>query len=230
MMPTFGALRALCSLLVGIVSLTPGAEADSLPVIDLGYNLQQATAYNSQYDLYIFYDVRYAAPPTGPNRFRAPIAPPTNRSQVQSGGSQWVCPQASPRWQTVTSQFFPEYEQGRTNFTEGEFKETDPPTTPQSARETEDCLFLDLYVPRSAFKNAGKASAAGVPVVVQIYGGGYIQGAKDINPGGWFTTDKEQGGNGLIVRLDFISVGLFIDHLAVCQYQLSSRRFRLAGW
>ncbi|CAK4029274.1 Hypothetical predicted protein [Lecanosticta acicola] len=197
---TLGA--ALCSSLQGIVPSIPGVTTVPLPVVDLGYNLQQATSYNLQYDLYLFYDVRYAAPPTGPNRFRAPQDPVTNRSSVQTGGSQWACPQAVPKWQSIPSQFFPQYENGTTNFTQGEFQETDPPTSPQYARETEDCLFLDLYVPRSVYQNAAKPGAPSIPVVVQIYGGGFIQGAKDLNPGGWFVRDKEQGGNGII----FVSI------------------------
>jgi carboxylesterase type B len=41
---------------------------------------------------------------------------------------------------------------------------------------SEDCLFLDLYVPGSAIRNP---SSANLPIVQWIYGGGYIFGAKD---------------------------------------------------
>ncbi|KAK4146593.1 carboxylesterase family protein [Dichotomopilus funicola] len=43
--------------------------------------------------------------------------------------------------------------------------------------QTEDCLFLDLYVPKSAL--AGGPSTPSLPVVVWIYGGAYAFGSKD---------------------------------------------------
>lgn len=43
-------------------------------------------------------------------------------------------------------------------------------------RTTEDCLFLDVVVPKAIFDNAGKGK--GAPVLVWIYGGGYTAGDK----------------------------------------------------
>lgn len=45
------------------------------------------------------------------------------------------------------------------------------------ATESEDCLFLDIYVPSSALIPGNPP----LPVVVWIYGGGYISGSKSIN-------------------------------------------------
>ncbi|MCJ1468602.1 hypothetical protein MMC07_007231 [Pseudocyphellaria aurata] len=45
------------------------------------------------------------------------------------------------------------------------------------SEESEDCLFLDIYVPSSAFESGGPP----LPVVVWIYGGGYTTGAKNVN-------------------------------------------------
>ena len=42
-------------------------------------------------------------------------------------------------------------------------------------QESEDCLFLDIYVPASALDSTD----ANVPVVVWFFGGGYIFGSKD---------------------------------------------------
>ncbi|EME39346.1 hypothetical protein DOTSEDRAFT_66360 [Dothistroma septosporum NZE10] len=179
------------SLLNGVTS--------ALPTVDLGYTLQQPTSLNSQYDVYVFYDVRYAAPPTGNNRFRAPTAPATNRT-VQKGGEQRACAQAQPSWQATTNQFGPKYAAGQTSFQPSDFSASPPATATPTSRETEDCLFLDLYVPRSVYNNAGKGS--GVPVIVQIYGGGYVAGVKDLNPAGFFLRDQEQGGSGII----FVSI------------------------
>ena len=61
------------------------SSASSLPIVDLGYELQQATLYNSTGQFYNFSNIRYAAPPTGNLRFRAPQPPARNRSTVQKG-------------------------------------------------------------------------------------------------------------------------------------------------
>lgn len=144
----------------------------------------------------VFSDIRYAAPPTGANRFRAPQTPLTDRSSVQSGGEGRACAQASPKWQTVSAQFVPRYVTGQTQFSPSEYQSGTVSPTP-SSRETEDCLFLDVYAPRSVFENAGKG--AGAPVIVQIYGGGFVSGVKDLNPAGFLERDRETGGDGIVV-------------------------------
>lgn len=48
--------------------------------------------------------------------------------------------------------------------------------------ETEDCLFLDVYVPEKILNSAN--SSAGAAVLVWIYGGGYTGGSKYYNPAG----------------------------------------------
>lgn len=53
-------------------------------------------------------------------------------------------------------------------------------------RENEDCLFLDVYVPKKVFNAAcnGRERAKLKPVLVWIYGGGYTSGSKNLNPSG----------------------------------------------
>jgi carboxylesterase type B len=46
---------------------------------------------------------------------------------------------------------------------------------PKFSDSSEDCLFLDVYVPAKALKNP----SIKLPVVVYIYGGGYVLGSKD---------------------------------------------------
>lgn len=54
---------------------------------------------------------------------------------------------------------------------------SEPPSLPpQDPRTTEDCLFLDVVVPREVFKQRRRAKA---PVLVWIHGGGYTGGSKD---------------------------------------------------
>ncbi|KAK4500165.1 hypothetical protein PRZ48_008351 [Zasmidium cellare] len=175
------------------------------PVIDLGYNLQQAasiTTLENTYDIYQFYDIRYAASTTGANRFKAPQAPSQNRTTIQRGGQHWACPQANQSWNVILEPFLQQYNfgRGKTVFERSDFPPALPPNTTIGARTTEDCLFLDLYVPKNVLDgmNSGRP---GVPVLVQIVGGGYASGTKDLDPTGLFLRDREQRGDGLIVSL-----------------------------
>ncbi|KXT15931.1 hypothetical protein AC579_1433 [Pseudocercospora musae] len=198
---------ALCGAFNTIGGTLSGIVPSNAPTVDLGYQVQQPTLLNTQYDVYVFYDVRYAASPSGDNRFRAPQAPLTNRSAIQKGGEQRVCAQAVPAWQYTTNQWVPKYAAGQTSFKPSDFSAGPGPATAPDSRTTEDCLFLDVYVPRTVLNNAGKAS--GVPVIVQFYGGGYISGAKDLNPAGFYVRDKEQGGNGVIFVSPNYRLGAF---------------------
>jgi acetylcholinesterase len=53
---------------------------------------------------------------------------------------------------------------------------------PRNPRESEDCLFLDVFVPADVLSKAGQGY--GAPVLVWIYGGGYANGEKNNNPAG----------------------------------------------
>jgi carboxylesterase type B len=61
-------------------------------------------------------------------------------------------------------------------------------------RTSEDCLFLDVVVPKAAYTN-GRA-----PVIVWIHGGGYTQGSKvdSGNPSGLIARSKSFTANGVI--------------------------------
>lgn len=50
------------------------------------------------------------------------------------------------------------------------------PILGDNGTSTEDCLFLDIYVPKTVLDS--NSSAADVPVVVYFYGGAYVMGAK----------------------------------------------------
>lgn len=47
--------------------------------------------------------------------------------------------------------------------------------TPTDAKGDIDCLFLDIYVPAAAVKNASLR----LPIISWIYGGAYVNGGKD---------------------------------------------------
>jgi hypothetical protein len=202
----FSLLRAaaLTAAFTGFVQLACAADlAGKLPVVDLGYELQRATLYNNTGAYYNFSNIRYAAPPTGNLRFRAPKKPQKNRGTVQTGLPDRICAQAGPAWEIIAGQFIPEYLTGQTVFNESSFNTTTGPAPPLDPRTTEDCLFLDVLVPKKIFDHAGKGS--GAPVLVWIYGGGYTGGSKSGsgNPAGLLAASGGTKGDKIVVRKVF---------------------------
>ncbi|KAK4549100.1 hypothetical protein LTR36_007556 [Oleoguttula mirabilis] len=172
--------------------------SSNLPIIDLGYERQQATIHNETG--YFFNNVRYAAPPTGENRFRAPQTPAVNRSVVQQGTQDRICPQASPAWGEIAEAYIPLYLGGQTVFNQSEFNTSSATSSlpVQDPATTEDCLFLDVVVPEAIFDNAG--NGWGAPVLVWIYGGGYTEGSKagSGSPVGLLTRSESNKAEGVI--------------------------------
>ena len=151
-------------------------------------------------DFYNFTNIRYAAPPLGANRFRAPQPPAENRSIVEDGAQGRICPQANPQWSQISRQFVALNLTGQpNNQTQANLDRVNASLTPATLpaldpRTTEDCLFLDVVVPKSVYDGREGAGAKGAPVLVWIYGGGYTAGAKSTyNPPGLIYR-SEQGG------------------------------------
>jgi acetylcholinesterase len=118
-------------------------------------------------------------------RFAAPQAPAENRSAINDGLTNRICPQANPLWSAAASQFIASQFLGlpALNLT---FSvppaNASSPVPPQDPRESEDCLFLDVFVPEDVLSQAGQGY--GAAVLVWIYGGGYTAGNKNNNPAG----------------------------------------------
>ncbi|KAF1989503.1 alpha/beta-hydrolase [Aulographum hederae CBS 113979] len=180
------------ALLLAALSLLCRAQNASLPVVDLGYELHQALVYDSTGDSYNFSNIRYAAPPVGDLRFREPHPPAENRGEVQTGSQFRMCPQAHTNWEVIQAElvYSPFVTAGAWNQSESTLGNADFELSvlngstmvfPQDPRVTEDCLFLDVIVPRTVFESAGQLSnGSGAPVLVWIYGGGYANGDKII--------------------------------------------------
>ncbi|KAH0558532.1 hypothetical protein GP486_004813 [Trichoglossum hirsutum] len=173
---------AVCSLLA-VTAQGYTLNSSALPVVDLGYALYRASAFNSTGNYFNFTNIRYAAPPLGDLRFAAPAPPENNRSAgVQDGQYGPFCPQAaSPAWEDTARAFFNSLAKGQKSFTPPPLNLTIPTPDPG---ESEDCLFLDVLTPKDIFQSAGKGP--GAPVLVWIYGGAYIGGTKTLfgNPAG----------------------------------------------
>lgn len=128
------------SSISGVFALPTQTPPDTLPTVDLGYGVYRASYYNvcisppsiappcswniqETNDAYVFSNIRFAAPPTGDLRFGLPQPPPVDRSKIHDGSDGGPgCPAALPGTPVL------------------------PPgnDSPQS----EDCLFLDVIVPR----------------------------------------------------------------------------------
>ncbi|OAX34806.1 alpha/beta-hydrolase [Rhizopogon vinicolor AM-OR11-026] len=122
----------------------------SAPIVDLGYSQYQGsvdTATNTT----SFLGIRYAAPPLGNLRWAAPQPPPTTSGVQQATVQPNLCYQA-PGGSAPTTPF---------------------ESTSLTAGQSEDCLFLNVYIPGS---EVVATPSGGLPVVVWIHGGGYISG------------------------------------------------------
>ena len=131
---------------------------------------------------YNFSNIRYAQPPVGDLRFRAPLPPTGRNTTVDDGSVGRICPQSQPAWEAIAAVFAADYLRG-TPFNASAGSDTSSMSgmlPPQDPRTSEDCLFLDVVVPQSIFKKASKRKnhISGSPVFVWIYGGGYVFGEK----------------------------------------------------
>lgn len=183
----------------------------SLPVVDLGYELHQANALNSTHGMYNFSNIRYAAPPVGDLRFQAPVWPQSNRSHIQDGSTGRICPQAVPIWSEDIAPGFLMSLLAGTEFN----LSTDLSTYPYipnklDPRTTEDCLFLDVVVPKGIFHRVRQkekdfvAKKQLAPVMVWIYGGGFAQGDKTwYNPTGLIERSTARGEDIVFVAINY---------------------------
>ncbi|EIN14592.1 alpha/beta-hydrolase [Punctularia strigosozonata HHB-11173 SS5] len=123
----------------------------SAPLVDLGYAQYQGSL-DPTTNVTSFLGVRYAAPPTGDLRWRAPQTPNATT------GIQQATTQPNECFQAATG-----------NSTTDPFRSLTP--AKRAVVADEDCLFLNVFSP-------GPLNASqNLPVLVWIHGGGYIAGA-----------------------------------------------------
>ncbi|KAF1946393.1 alpha/beta-hydrolase [Clathrospora elynae] len=181
------------------------AQNSPLPTVDLGYEIYQASAVNNTGNFYKFGNIRYAAPPVGDLRFAPPQAPAVNRSTIKNDDVPKSCPQMMPEWLSYSERAIIANELGmgipNETFVVSEANSTSPVPKPTSLLQSEDCLFLDVYVPEDVLSKAGQGY--GAPVLIWIYGGGYTAGTKgDYTAAGLFAASGNSS-NG-----DFIYIAL----------------------
>ncbi|CAG9984033.1 unnamed protein product [Clonostachys byssicola] len=163
-------------MLLASVSYASPTSSPKLPVVDLGYERHEAISYNSSTEVYQFSNIRYAQPPVGDLRFRAPRPPLTNRNEIQNGSQPRTCPQGVAGWQARAFGPIGAFTNGKP-FTleawEQAIQNSSIPPIDFNKASSEDCLFLDVHVPKKIFK-----SKCGAP----IHGGGYAFGSKNGSP------------------------------------------------
>jgi carboxylesterase type B len=118
--------------------------------------------------VYIFKNIRFAAPPIGTLRFAKPTLPqPTTGVQINPKGG--TCPQFLP------TKYMIQATNGLSGTLLSELSKTvDIAKWMGGGPSSEDCLFLDVYVPGEAMRKK-----AVLPVVNWIYGGAYVMGNKE---------------------------------------------------
>jgi hypothetical protein len=157
------------------------ASNTGLPVVDLGYEVHQAISYDDTFDYYSFTNIPFAQPPLGDLRF-APPQPPKHREDYNhkspnNGSGLRICPQASTGLGAAAYYFYLNYttaqfaeQAGVINATQlNALVDTIPlynngqippfPGYKPKSGESEDCLYLDVLVPKSIFEGRGKPSA-----------------------------------------------------------------------
>ena len=129
-------------------------------------------AWQETGNFYNFSNIRYAAPPLGKLRFAAPQPQAVNRSTVNTGSVGRVCPQANPAWALLASQFLQEYLKGLPiNINPSVLSGSSNTTIQLDPRTTEDCLFLDVLVPKPILDNGYRRPRAPVLGKVRPTGG-----------------------------------------------------------
>ncbi|KAL8646019.1 MAG: hypothetical protein Q9226_007047, partial [Calogaya cf. arnoldii] len=141
---------------------------DGLPILTLPYATYRAASFNPDGDIYVFKNIRFAAPPVGDLRWAKP-APPTPEPGIQDGSYGPICVQAPLKGPQLTGPGADSPIGEALN----QFLAGIP--VPSLLKASEDCLFLDIYVPKKAIDNPSLK----LPVISWFYGGAYIFRAKD---------------------------------------------------
>ncbi|KAL1966185.1 hypothetical protein VTN77DRAFT_4737 [Rasamsonia byssochlamydoides] len=198
----------LLAIFAAIAPTGEAKEGKGLPVVDLGYERHRAISLDSS-GIYNFSNIRYAAPPVGDLRWRAPVSPGKNTTVIQNGEIGRICPQAEPLWSLdIAPAFVADYlsgmpYNGSTNISSGYTP------SPPDPRTTEDCLFLDVLTPKKVLWD-WKRFHKKAPVLVWIYGGAYVAGDKTaINVTGLVRRSMADRSKGIVFVAINYRVGAF---------------------
>ncbi|KAG0695327.1 Alpha/Beta hydrolase protein [Suillus ampliporus] len=143
-----------------------------------------------------FLGIRYAAPPVGDLRWAVPQPPSTIYGVQQATTQPNECYQA-PMGSSSTNPL------ESTSMRKRAVNRSTNPFESTAVSQSEDCLFLNVYTPGS---EVVANPSGGLPVVVWIHGGGYIQGAASLYNGADLIMESNHGVITVIVQY---RLGLF---------------------
>ncbi|KAG1732237.1 Alpha/Beta hydrolase protein [Suillus paluster] len=176
-------LLSLSQVLLALEALSSPATTTSAPTIDLGYAQYQGSV-DTVTNITSFLGIRYAAAPVGNFRWAAPQPPSTILGVQQATTQPNECYQASVG-----------------NSSTNPFESAS--MRKRAISQSEDCLFLNVYTPGN---EVVATPSAGLPVVVWIHGGGYIEGAASTFNGADLIMESNHG---VITVLVQYRLGLF---------------------
>ncbi|MCJ1474091.1 hypothetical protein MMC13_002749 [Lambiella insularis] len=195
---------ALLAQLLANTNALPILDTDSPPSVALGYATYQASSPSSSTTYHNFSNIRYAAPPLSALRFSPPSPLSLTSSPFSAPSSSPSCPQALPAWLLIGS---PNAEGAPFNTTPSNFSAADIP--PPAPGESEDCLFLDVLVPKEVW-DARQTAKKGAPVLVWIHGGGFVLGSKtSFGAGDGLVARGQEAGEGVVFVAINYRLGLF---------------------
>ncbi|KAH8650940.1 Alpha/Beta hydrolase protein [Tricladium varicosporioides] len=192
------------------------STVSALPTIDLGYAIHRATInVKLEWQYYNFSNIRYASPPTGNLRFAASIPPTTINRTVNDGQQGKICAQAVPYWYQIMQYYLGGADAATLAYVASQVSAVQKALTiaglaAPDPRTTEDCLFLDVITPVTILESKSVRKA---PVLVWIYGGGYVGGDKSLsgNPATLISRSFENGGEGVVFVTFNYRLGLFVS-------------------
>jgi hypothetical protein len=183
------------------------------PNITLDYGVHLPTLKNEEAGYILYKNIRYGQNRTNGLRWLLPIAPEKADGDlpVFNGSDGQSCYQGFPQWAIDSKEaVVPGYSW------EADFK---------TSNDGEDCLFLDVATPLEVVE--GEL----YPVIVWIYGGGFVYGAKDMpfySPAGFY---RRAGDNNkfLYVALNY---RVCIPSCCLCSEadRLTDGCFRIPFW
>ncbi|KAJ8592162.1 alpha/beta-hydrolase [Rhizopogon salebrosus TDB-379] len=176
-------LLAVSQAFLALVALSSPVASASSPIIDLGYAQYQGSV-DTATNITSFLGIRYAAPPVGNLRWAAPQHPPTTSAVQQATMQPNECYQG-PVGNSSIDRF------------------QNASLSKRVVTQSEDCLFLNVYTPGSEVVTA---PSGGLPVVVWIHGGGYVEGAASSFNGADLIIESNHGVITVIVQY---RLGLF---------------------
>lgn len=132
----------ILSLCIPIVSSSHSSNKYSTNIIKTKYGPLRGIVIYSNPIVEAFLGVPYASPPVGSLRYMPPVTPSTWKTTRLADHFSPVCPQALPKLQNGNDGLF-EHTRGRLAHLRR--------LLPLLSNQSEDCLYLNLYVPRSAY-------------------------------------------------------------------------------